>query len=45
MKTLIDIDKELWFKFRGSAFNHGKTVKELLIEVIREHLDISWEDG
>ncbi len=40
MKTLIEMDKDLWFKFRGSAFNQGKTVKDLLAEVIRNHLGL-----
>ena len=35
---LVEIDKGLWFRFRGSAFNQGKTVKDLLAEVIRGHL-------
>jgi len=37
---LVEIDKDLWFKFRGRAFDQGKTVKDLLAEVMRNHLDM-----
>ena len=37
-KILTEIDGDLWFLFRGRAFNEGKTVRELLEKVIREYL-------
>lgn len=38
MKTLIEIDRDLWFRFRGRAFNRGLTVRDLLAEVVARYL-------
>ncbi len=37
-KILIEIDKDLWFRFRGRAFEEGETVRALMERVIKAYL-------
>lgn len=34
----VQVDKGIWFKFRGQAFNEGVTASELLERVMQDYI-------